>query len=83
LRKKILFPCDYIATYDILGEQIKFTMSIHGEGEKENLMKYSSSFLDFAVPTGVEPANPLNVIHYLQTRRAVLGALLIVYQNGF
>ena len=54
--RKILFPCDYIATYDILGKQIKFTMSINGEGEKENLMNTSSSFLDLAVPTGTGPA---------------------------
>ena len=51
--RKTEFSCDYIAAYDILGEQIKFTMSINGEGEKANLMKYSSSLLDLAVPTGV------------------------------
>jgi hypothetical protein len=43
--------CDYIATYNVLGKQIKFTMSINGEGEKENLMKYASSFQDLAIPT--------------------------------
>jgi hypothetical protein len=35
LRKK-LFSCDYIATHNVLGKQIKFTMSINGEGEEEN-----------------------------------------------
>ena len=53
--RKILFPCNYMATYNVLGKQIKFTMSINGEDEKEDLMKCSSSFLGLVVPTGIEP----------------------------
>ncbi len=53
---KILFSCDYIATYNVLGKQVKFTMSINGEGEKEDLMNTSSSLLDLAILTGIGPA---------------------------
>jgi hypothetical protein len=54
LRKK-LFSYNYIAVYNVLGKQIKFTMSINREGETGNLIKYSSSFLDLAVTKAIGP----------------------------
>ncbi len=37
----MLFSCAYIATYNVFGEQTKFTMSIEGEIGKSVLIRNS------------------------------------------